>query len=86
LANPNFVPNRNFKRDMFNILVGMVWQITLMAAPVFLVLREYSSLIISVVIMIVTSAILKYTWWDKLSEMDEEVAAEIKPVLEQEPA
>jgi SSS family solute:Na+ symporter len=86
LANPKFVPNKNFRRDMFNVLVGMVWQITLMAAPVFLVLREYSSLIISVVIMIVTSAILKYTWWDKLSEMDEEVAAEIKPVLEQEPA
>jgi Na+/proline symporter len=70
--NPNFVPNRNFKRDMFNILVGIVWQITLMAAPVYLVLREYSSLIISVVIMVVTSLILKYTWWNKLSELDEE--------------
>jgi SSS family solute:Na+ symporter len=86
LENPNFVPNRNFKRDMFNILVGMVWQITLMAAPVFLVLREYTSLITTVVIMIVTSAILKYTWWDKLSEMDGEEVAEIKPILEQEPA
>ena len=86
LENPNFVPNRNFKRDMFNVLVGMVWQITLMAAPVFLVLREYTSLITTVVIMIVTSAILKYNWWDKLSEMDGEEVVEIKPVLEQEPA
>jgi solute:Na+ symporter, SSS family len=78
--NPNFIPNRNFKRDMFNVLIGMIWQITLMAAPVFLVLREYSSLIISVIIMIITSIILKYTWWNKLSDFDE-VKEETEPVV-----
>ncbi len=65
-VNRQFVANKDFKRDMFNILVGIVWQITLVASPVFLVIREYSSLIICVVLMVATSVILKFTWWDKL--------------------
>ncbi len=64
--NPNFKPNKDFGSDMFNVLVGVVWQITLMAAPVFLVIQEYTSLIITLVILIVTSVILKINWWDKL--------------------
>jgi len=67
-SDPNFVPNKNFKKDMTNILVGIVWQITLMTTPVFLVLREYNSLIICIVILILTSVILKFNWWNKLDE------------------
>ncbi len=65
---PQFKANKNFKRDMFNILIGMIWQITLMSTPVFLVLREYSSLIISLSVLILTSLILKFSWWNKLEE------------------
>jgi Na+/proline symporter len=64
--NPKFQVNKDFKRDMVNVLVGIVWQITLMAAPVFLVIREYSVLWITLAIMIVTSIFLKFNWWDKL--------------------
>ena len=74
-ADPSFQPNKDFKRDMFNIAVGVVWQITLMAAPVYLVIRDWSGLIISMVIMIVTSIILKVNWWDKLEETFGENAA-----------
>jgi len=84
-ADPQFIPNRNFKRDMFNILVGITWQITLMAAPVFLVLREFASLIICIAILIVTSLILKFNWWDKLEEAYGERKSELKiPVTEKE--
>lgn len=65
-VNPAFVANKDFKKDMFNVVIGIIWQITLMAAPVFLVFRVYSSFFISVAIMIVTSVILKFNWWDKL--------------------
>ncbi len=65
-ANPSFVPNKDFKRDMFNIVIGIIWQVTLMAAPVFLVIREWQSFIVSTVIMVVTTIILKVNWWDKL--------------------
>jgi solute:Na+ symporter, SSS family len=66
LAHPGFVGNKNFKRDMSNVAVGMTWQITLMATPVFLVLREFSSFAVCSGILIVTSLILKFNWWDKL--------------------
>ncbi|MCX6168244.1 MAG: Na+:solute symporter [Ignavibacteriales bacterium] len=64
--NPNFVPNKDFKRDMVNVLVGIVWQITLMSFPVYLVLREFTPLWITLGIMVVTSVFLKFNWWDKL--------------------
>jgi hypothetical protein len=86
---PEFKSNKNFKRDMFNILVGITWQITLMASPVFLVLREYSSLIICVIILVITSLILKFNWWNKLeatygeknSELNISAADEKMPVV-----
>jgi hypothetical protein len=80
-ADPQFVANKDFKRDMFNILVGIIWQITLVAAPVFLVIREYSSLGICVAIMVVTSVILKLTWWNRLEESHGEERAELKMPL-----
>lgn len=65
-ADPSFMPNKDFKRDMTNIGVGTVWQVTLMAAPVYLVIRDMPALYISLGIMIVTTLILKFNWWDKL--------------------
>jgi Na+/proline symporter len=76
-ADPDFVPNKNFKRDVFNIFIGMTWQITLMATPVFLVLRDFNSLIISIVILIITSLILKFNWWNKLEETYGEKKSEL---------
>lgn len=67
-ADPSFVPNKDFKRDMFNIVVGIVWQITLMAAPVYLVIRHWSGFYVSMAIMIATTVVLKFNWWDKLEE------------------
>jgi SSS family solute:Na+ symporter len=82
---PEFVANKNFKRDMSNILVGIVWQITLMAAPVFLVLREYNSFIICVAVLILTSLILKFNWWDNLEvSYGEQKTAFIFPGSEKE--
>jgi solute:Na+ symporter, SSS family len=65
---PDFKANKNFKRDASNVLVGIVWQITLMSTSVFLVIREWTSFAISLSIMIVTSIILKFNWWNKLEE------------------
>lgn len=67
-ADPSFVANKNFRRDMSNIVVGATWQITLMATPVYLVLREFTSLGICLAILAVTTTILKFNWWNKLEE------------------
>lgn len=65
---PAFKPNKDFFSDMFNIVVGIVWQVSLMAFPVFLVLREWNAFYISTAVMIVTSIILKFTWWNRLKD------------------
>ena len=82
---PNFKANKDFKRDMFNVLIGIIWQVTLMAMPIFLVIREWNSFMISLVVMIVTTAILKFNWWDKLeSSFGENNSILIFPTSEKE--
>jgi len=65
-ANPDFKPNTNFKADMLNIFVGIIWQTAIIAAPVFLVLRRWNEMSIAIVIAIITSIFLKIYWWNKL--------------------
>ncbi len=65
---PSFKGNKDFWRDMFNVVVGIVWQLSLMAFPVFLIIREWKAFYIATGIMIVTSIILKFTWWNKLKD------------------
>jgi len=64
--NPSFEGNKDFKNDMFNIVIGTIWQVNLMALPVYIVLREKWAILISFGLLILTSLILKYSWWDKL--------------------
>ncbi len=66
LENPGFVKNKNFGRDMFNIVIGIIWQTALVATPIYIVIKEESSIITGVLIIIVSSLILKKTWLDKL--------------------
>jgi Na+/proline symporter len=66
--NPDFKKNTNFKRDMFNIFIGIIWQTALIAMPIFLVLKNFTYFGITVSIILVTSIILKFSWWDKLED------------------
>lgn len=65
---PSFVGNKNFKRDMFNILVGIITQTAIVAMPIYLVLLQYKYFLITLLIIAVGVAILKKTWWDKLED------------------
>ncbi|MCD4769060.1 MAG: Na+:solute symporter, partial [Bacteroidales bacterium] len=66
--NPDFQKNRAFKRDLVNSLVGIIWQMMLIVAPVYLVIRNFKGLIISVILIVVTSIFLKFNWYNKLEE------------------
>lgn len=66
--NPGFVPNKNFKRDMFNVVIGTIAQTALVALPIYLVLKQTLPLLVTIAITIVCGFILKKTWWDKLPE------------------
>jgi Na+/proline symporter len=63
---PDFSPNRQFGRDLFNVLVGIVWQTSFVALPIYAVIHEWSSVGLCLLIILMTSAILKHTWYDKL--------------------
>jgi hypothetical protein len=65
---PSFRENKDFRRDMFNITVGIIWQCSLVVFPVFLVIREWIPFIISVGVMIISTLILRVTWWKKLKD------------------
>ncbi|RXK82880.1 sodium:solute symporter family protein [Filimonas effusa] len=65
-VNPSFEPNRQFKWDMLNVIVGICWQMSMVIMPVFFVFgymaKGFSALAVCVTCMI----ILKFTWFDRL--------------------
>jgi hypothetical protein len=65
---PAFRRNKDFTRDMFNVVVGIVAQTCLVAAPIFLVIRETLSLTATVLVFALSAAILKKTWYDNLEQ------------------
>lgn len=65
---PGIEENKHFSRDMFNVGIGIVWQTSLTAAGIYLVLEEFYYLGIAVGIIAVTSWILKYTWYDQIED------------------
>jgi SSS family solute:Na+ symporter len=66
--NPAFLPNPDFTKDTVNVAVGIVWQISLTALPIYLVLREWSWSGGIAVTLVVTSVFLKFNWYDKLEK------------------
>jgi len=65
---PSFKPNTNFNRDMVNVVVGIVWQTTLVLIPIYLVIKSFREMWISIAVLVVTSIFLKFNWYNKLEE------------------
>jgi len=66
--NPDFVPNKNFKIDMFNVLIGTIAQTALVALPIYIILQEAFPIWITIIITVICVLILRKTWWNKLPE------------------
>jgi len=73
---PEFKPNQDFLRDMVNVAVGIVWQIALVALPLYIVLREFARATAALAVVAGTSAILKFAWYDHL-EVRETAASKV---------
>lgn len=71
---PHFKANKAFKRDMFNIAIGIIWQTSLVALPIYLVIQEKMSVVYALIVIAITSFILKKNWYDKLEDEPETVA------------
>lgn len=66
--NPEFQKNTHFRRDMFNVLIGVVWQTALVIFPMYLVLRQFVPTIIMILIALFCTLILKKNWYDQLPQ------------------
>ncbi|SNR97265.1 sodium:solute symporter family protein [Hymenobacter mucosus] len=66
-GDPSFQPNRNFRLNMFNVVLGIIAQLCLTILPMYLILMQQLPLLITVGILAVLVVILKKTWWDQLS-------------------
>jgi Na+/proline symporter len=69
---PTFKRNKDFGRDMFNIAIGIIWQVSLVALPLYIVIQEWARVGMAAASIAVTSLILKFTWYDHLSEREVE--------------
>jgi len=67
---PAFERNKDFFRDMCNIVVGMVWQVALVVLPMYLVTRRLDRAAIAFAIVAFTSLILKFSWYDHLKDLE----------------
>ena len=63
---PAFEPNRQFKWDMLNVLVGICWQMSMVIMPVFFVFGFISYGFTAMGVWVVCMIILKFTWYDRL--------------------
>ncbi|MGA2914689.1 MAG: sodium:solute symporter family protein [Sedimentisphaerales bacterium] len=75
---PNFERNKNFKRDMVNVVVGTVWQISLVTIPIYIIIRELGAMAISAAVLAATSIFLKKNWFNKLESWPKDIAAEME--------
>lgn len=77
LQNPDALPNREFGKDMLNSLIGIIWQMTLVVMPIFFIIRENRYLLLAALVFVITTILLKFTWYDKLRDYPEDVQAEM---------
>jgi hypothetical protein len=67
--NPDFHKNTRFWKDMRNVAVGIVTQLSLVAMPIYLVTGNWAGFFIALALIAAGTIILKYTWWNKLNEI-----------------
>lgn len=68
--NSSFIPNKNFWIDALNVVLGIIWQMTLIVMPIYLVIRQFSSALWLFLLFAIISVILKFTWYDRIKKLD----------------
>ncbi len=65
---PEAKSNNEFGKDMLNSLVGIIWQMSLILIPIYLVIRENANMIVWISIFVITSVFLKFNWYDRMKD------------------
>ncbi len=69
-ADAGFLPNRSMPLDLFNCLIGTVWQLGLCAIPVLALIRQWIACGCVTLLVAGCTLLLKFTWFDRLSSED----------------
>ena len=59
---------------MLNILVGIIWQTSLVLIPICVVIRKWDGAMLAGAVVAVTAVILKFTWYDNLDRREASIA------------
>jgi Na+/proline symporter len=73
---PGLAANRDFGRDMLNVVVGIAWQTALTATGIYLVIQDYRHLAVAIGVVVATSVFLKLNWYDRLRDHPEDTEPE----------
>ncbi|MEL7269400.1 MAG: sodium:solute symporter family protein [Bacteroidota bacterium] len=65
----SFQKNNDFWRDMMNCGIGIIWQSSMIVLPIYLVIRDYPKTVMALVVFVITSVILKFTWLDRVRKL-----------------
>jgi mannose/fructose/N-acetylgalactosamine-specific phosphotransferase system component IID len=68
MEEPNFKENKDFKLDMFNVIIGVIAQLCLTILPMYLITGMFESLWITIGILAIIILVLKRTWWNRLED------------------
>lgn len=63
---PGFEPNTDCGRHWFNVIVGIIWQTSLVALPIYVVIQRPRGILGALLVLAATTAILKKSWFDHL--------------------
>jgi len=66
--NPEIQANTDFGRDIFNVVIGIIWQTALVAAPIFMVIQDWNKFFVAMVVIAICTVILKFNWYDKMED------------------
>lgn len=77
---PYLQRNKNFRRDAFNVVIGIVWQSCLTIIPMYLVVRNYVGLGISVGLVALTSLVLYCYWYRPLCREEKTHGEELERI------
>lgn len=53
-------------RDLFNVLIGITWQMAMVVLPLFFIFRKWQETIVCLAVWLITSYALKVNWYDRL--------------------
>lgn len=67
-ADPSFVNDAHAGRDVLNIIVGTIWQLSMVIIPIYLVIKEFNYMWIAIGVFILGSILLKKFWYDRLTD------------------